>query len=128
MRFWRRRRSRTLGERGEDLAAKHLKRSGYTILARNVWLGRHEIDIIAREGDTIAFVEVRTRTADDPVPPEDSIGRTKRQHVRAAAHRYIARYGAEGSYYRFDVVGVTLPEGGKPQIVLHRDAFQDDKT
>ena len=48
---------RSFAQRGEDLAAKHLKRSGYKIVERNARLGHYEIDIIAREGDTVAFVE-----------------------------------------------------------------------
>lgn len=112
-----------LGQQGEDVAARYLRRQGYRILERNRYLGRNEIDIIAQEGDTIAFVEVRTRRVLDEVPPEDTVGPTKQRQIRKAAERYIYLYGDESLYYRFDVVGVILPERGKPEITLYRDAF-----
>jgi len=112
-----------LGRQGEDIAARYLKRQGYRILERNRYLGRNEIDIIAQEGDTIAFVEVRTRSALDGVPPEDTVGPTKQRQIRRAAKRYIDQYGDESLYYRFDVVAVILPPGGAPVITLYRDAF-----
>lgn len=121
--WWRPEPPRSLGQRGEDAAARHLKRAGYTILERNRFLGRYEIDIIAREGDTIAFVEVRTRASRDEVMPEDSIGPKKQHRIRQAARRYIAAQEDESFYYRFDVVSVILPEGGKPEIRLIRNAF-----
>lgn len=123
--WWRPKVPRSLGQQGEDAAVRHLKRAGYRILARNQFLGRYEIDIIAREGDTIAFVEVRTRATRDEIPPEDTIGPTKQHRIRQAAQRYMDACGEEvGVYYRFDVVSVILPETGKPDIRLIRDAFQ----
>ena len=112
-----------LGRQGEDVAARYLKRQGYRILERNRYLGRNEIDIIAQEGDTVAFVEVRTRRVRDEVYPEDTVGPTKQRQIRRAAERYISQYGDENLYYRFDVVGVILPEDGEPEISLYRDAF-----
>lgn len=118
------RRSKPLpGRRGEDLAAAYLRRQGYTILARNARFGHCEVDIIAREGDTVAFVEVRSRTAEDAIAPEDSIGPRKQHHLRAAARMYLARHEAPDTYYRFDVVAVTMPPDQKPVITLYRDAF-----
>ena len=87
--MWWRREPKPLGRRGEDAAARYLKKQGYRILERNRFLGKYEIDIIAREGDTIAFVEVRTRKVLDDFPPEDSVGPRKQQHIRSAAQRYI---------------------------------------
>ena len=68
-------------------------------------LGRYEIDIIARKGDTVAFVEVKTRH-NDAIGPEESVGPTKRKHIRAAAHRYMAQLDDPELYYRFDVAAV----------------------
>lgn len=122
--WWRRKPPKPLGQRGEDAAARYLKRQGYRILERNRYLGRNEIDIIAREGDTVAFVEVRTRATLDGVPPEDTVGPAKQRQIRRAAKRYIDQYGDESLYYRFDIVSVILPDGGKPEITLYRDAFE----
>lgn len=115
-----------LGQRGEGIAAKALKRSGYTILDRNVQLGRFEVDIIAQEGDTIAFVEVKTRPDDSVALPEDNITHTKRHHLIQAARHYIAQDADPSRYYRVDVAAVLLPLKGKPTVTIHRDAFQAD--
>jgi len=121
--MWWRAEPKPLGRRGEDAAARFLKKQGYRILERNCFLGRYEIDIIAREGDTIAFVEVRTRKVLDGVPPEDTVNHRKQHHIRRAAQRYIDPKDDETVFYRFDVVSVILPDEGKPSITLFRDAF-----
>lgn len=115
-----------LGRRGERIAARRLRRWGYVILEKNAKIGPYEIDIIAREGDTVAFVEVKTRRAADLAAPEENVTRTKQRHIRAAARRYIGRHGDPDCYYRFDIVSVVLPERGKPAVTLYRDAFQDE--
>jgi putative endonuclease len=124
--WWWRRKPEPLGKQGENKAARHLKRAGYRILERNVRTGRFEIDLIAQDGDTLCFVEVRTRSAVEPVSPEDTIQKTKRKHMIEAARRYIACHPDPGIYYRFDVVAVVWPENGKPEITLHKDAFHVD--
>ena len=124
--MWPLRRRRPLGPAGEDLAAKALRRAGYTILERNARLGKYEIDIIARDGDTTAFVEVKTRRDDSVVPPEDCVGGMKRKHIRKAARLYISRHDEPEMYYRFDVVSVVTPESGKPVVTIHRDAFRPE--
>jgi putative endonuclease len=120
-----RRDDRTLAQRGEDLAAKYLRKQGYRILERNTRYGRNEVDIIAQEGDTVAIVEVKTRRSDDPVHPSENVNATKQDHLRRAAHRYIAEKGDDETYYRFDVVSIVWPEGDKPTVTLYRNAFPD---
>ena len=119
-------RPKPLGARGEDAATTYLKRNGFKILARNAGLGRYEIDIIAREGDTIAFIEVKTRTSDSFADPEENVDLRKRNHIRRAAHAYIAQYGDDETYYRFDIASVLMPERGAPTITLYRNAFSDE--
>jgi putative endonuclease len=120
---WFRSKPRPLGELGEDLAAKHLRRQGFRILERNADLGRYEIDIIAQDGDTLVFVEVKSRRTADSVHPEDNVGHTKQQHIRSAAAWYLKQKGDPDTYVRFDVVSVHIPESGKPTCTLIRDAF-----
>ncbi|MFA6241420.1 MAG: YraN family protein [Candidatus Hydrogenedentales bacterium] len=122
---FRRRKPKPLGGQGEDLAAKHLKREGYVILDRNVEVGRYELDIIAMEDDTVAFVEVKTRRDDGYAAPEDNITPSKQRHIRSAAHRWLNEHEKTDVYYRFDVVTVVLPESGEARIVLYRNAFPD---
>lgn len=114
-------------QRAEDLAASHLRRQGYKILHRNIRLGRFEVDIIARKGDTVAFVEVRSREDDSVSAPEESVRHTKRQHLRAAARRYLARHGEPDVYYRFDVMGVVMPPAERPRITHYENAFTMDE-
>jgi putative endonuclease len=117
---------RSFSQQGEDLAAKYLRRHGYQILDRNVHLGRFEIDIIARDGDTIAFVEVKTRKSDAYAAPEENVTPEKRRHIRHAAHLYIAQPDAPDTYYRYDVVSVVMPEKGRAVVTLFKNAFEDE--
>lgn len=116
-----------LGRRGENAAARYLVRKGYRILARNLELGKYELDIVAQKGDTIAFVEVKTRVTADEIRPEDSVGRVKRQHIRKAARRYMQQRGDASVYYRYDIVSVTMP-GKRPAAIDHiESAFGADE-
>lgn len=115
-----------LGGEGENAAARFLEQQGFVILERNRLLGPYEIDIIAQEVDTIAFVEVKTRRTGDPVPPESNVDRRKRRHIRRAARVYIDERDDPTMYYRFDVVSVVVPASGPCRIELFRDAFPDE--
>ena len=116
----------SLAKRGEQIAARHLRRRGFKILDRNVQLGHYEIDIIAQERDTVAFVEVKTRRDVTLAAPEENVTAEKRRHIRRAAHYYIDRQDDPNLYYRFDIVSVTIPDEGKPTAALYRDAFPDE--
>lgn len=118
-------RRRPLGKRGEDLAARFLRAQGYRILDRNVQLGKYEIDIIALDGDTVAFVEVKTRESGDPVKPEENVDREKQRRIIAAARRHITEKDDPEMYYRFDIVAVVMPKKGEVEIELFRDAFRE---
>lgn len=115
------------GERGEKLAAAHLRRQGYRILARRYRprVGRGEIDIVARDHDVLAFVEVKTRASEEFGRPVEAVDAAKRRHLRRAALDYLRRLGHPGLYFRFDVVEVVLDESGKKarDIRLVRNVF-----
>lgn len=116
-------RPKPLGLRGENLAARYLRAHGYRILHQNAVLGRYEVDIIAQDGDTIVFVEVKTRQAAELFMPEDSIGDEKMLHLRRAAEMYASRRDDPTLYYRFDVVSIVLRPSHEPEITLYRNAF-----
>lgn len=120
---WFRRRPVSLGQRGENIAARQLQRAGYRILERNMWLGPYEVDIIVQKDDTIAFVEVKTRRRDDVASPEDNVTHTKRRHLRRAAEIFIEREDDPSINYRFDVVSVLVPDKGKPTVSIFPNAF-----
>jgi putative endonuclease len=113
----------TLGNRGENVAAKYLRNLGYKIILRNFRCALGEVDIIAREGKTLVFVEVKTRTNDDP-SPEDQVNSTKRHQLTKAARYYLARYGTPQPPARFDVVAIVWPTGREPQVRHTTDAFE----
>ena len=103
------RKHHNLGQRGEDLVHRYLRHRGFTVVARN-WRppqGGGEIDIIAREGDWLVFVEVKTRRTDAWAVPERDIDDEKIRALRRAARDYVRRTGAEQSKVRFDAVSVT---------------------
>jgi putative endonuclease len=112
-----------LGRRGENVAAKFLRNLGYKILIRNFSCELGEIDIIARDGKTIVFVEVKTRVDDDP-QPEDQVNNVKRHQVTKAAKYYLSRYGVPQPPARFDVVAIVWPTGREPRIRHTIDAFE----
>lgn len=112
------------GRRGEDLAAAHLLREGYEILERNYRIRQGEIDLIAREGDLLCFVEVRSRQNADLGHPLETIGWRKRQRLVRAARHYLATRGPADAFTRFDVISIVYePE---LEIELHRGAFEVD--
>jgi putative endonuclease len=113
----------TFGRRSEILAADHLRTLGYRIVASPYRTKTGEVDIIAWERDTLAFIEVKARKNADP--PEDSVGWHKQQRVIRAAHAYMTRYRLRHKPYRFDVLAVTTLPGSKPEFRLLRDAFAD---
>lgn len=111
-----------IGQRGEELAARHLIGLGYTILARNWRSGRQELDIIARDGDQVVFIEVKTRSSRRYGYPVEFISATKQDHMVKAATQWLMAQGWEGEF-RFDLIGI-LEFPDNPATVTHvRDAF-----
>jgi putative endonuclease len=107
-----------LGAFGERIAAHHLEAAGMTILARNLRLGRHEVDLVARDGDTVVFVEVRTRRGQGGLAAE-SVTSEKLDRVVACARAYCEREGLDPECTRIDVVTVDLDAGGRAQGIGH---------
>jgi len=110
------------GRRGEEIAAAWLAERGYHILELNFRCPLGEMDIVARQGDVLVFVEVRTRRTDRFGRPLESVGSTKQRKLSQIALYYLQRYGLEGMNARFDVVGIRLSREGC-HIELVRDAF-----
>lgn len=112
-----------LGEQGENVAARHLRSLGYRIIARNYRTAGGEIDIIARDGKTLVFVEVKTRAYDDPTP-EEQVSRQKEHQITKAAKVYLARFGQSVPPARFDIVAIVWPSGQRPIVRHTPDAFE----
>jgi putative endonuclease len=113
--------SHILGKKGEDLAAEHLKKSGFRILFRNWKWGKHEIDIIAENKDMIVFVEVKTRSEDYQMDPASAVTREKQKSIIYAADGYLQKFNVNKES-RFDVITV-IKTVDSYQIDHIEDAF-----
>jgi putative endonuclease len=111
-----------LGRRGERAAEKHLRRSGYRIVARNFRAAGAEIDIVAMDGDVLVFVEVKTRRSREAGAPEEAVDERKQKRMRRAAEIFAMRYRADDITMRFDVVAIDA-SGERLEIELLRNAF-----
>lgn len=116
--------SHELGRRGEELAAALLQERGWAILDRNFRFGHKEIDLVARLGRLVAFVEVKTRRGLDYGHPMEAIGRLQRREIARVARAWIARHGRRGDLYRFDAISVLLQDGRLPQVDHLEDAWR----
>ena len=109
---------RGLGRRGEELAARHLAAKGYAIVARNWRCETGEIDLVARDGDCLAFAEVRTRRGTAMGSPEASITLAKQARLVGLAEAYVQAYNWPGAY-RIDVIAIELDRQGRLIRVDH---------
>jgi putative endonuclease len=114
----------TLGQRGEKLAARWLRRQSYKIVARGSRGALGEIDLVAVDGRTVVFVEVKTRRSQDAGHPADAVDKEKQRRLTRLAVAYLRRHGLLEYPARMDVVAITWPEGrGRPTIEHFRNAF-----
>ena len=111
-----------LGKWGEDLAALYLQDKGYVILERDWHSGHRDIDIVARDGQTVVFVEVKTRRNRTFAEPETAVDFQKLRNLKQAANHYI-KFRHIGYDVRFDVVTVVGTSGSEPEI-MHIEDFQ----
>jgi len=113
-----------LGESGEDLACRELGARGYAILARRYRTRYGEIDIVARDGDSIVFVEVKLKTTGEFGAAAESVTPWKQRRVVAMAVDYLSRNGLADRPCRFDVVAIDmLDKDGAPQVSVIPSAF-----
>jgi putative endonuclease len=113
----------SLGKSGEDRACRELERRGYAILARGYRTRFGEIDIIARDGPTIVFVEVKARTSDRYGGGAAAVTLHKQAKVTAMAEDYLARHRLLNVSCRFDVVAIGFARDGSLLVELYQNAF-----
>ena len=116
-----------LGSWGEALTAEHLRREGYTILTTGYRCRMGEIDLIARQGKVIAFVEVKTRSSQRYGQGREAVDARKQARLLAAARHYLTEHPAEDSCLRFDVADIYAPQGTStpgPELNYLENAFQ----
>lgn len=122
------------GMLGENTAVRFLENLGFTIVARNVrvpigrtrkgGLVRGELDIVAFDGETLVFIEVKTRSSTEDGPPESAVDSGKQARLSRTARRYRRLIGPDDVPYRFDVVSIVWRHPN-PVIELHRNFFKD---
>jgi putative endonuclease len=111
-----------LGRRGERIAERHLRRHGYRILERNFRGAGAEIDLVAMDGETLVFVEVKTRRTTQIGMPQEAVNVYKQRHLRRAGEVYAQVRRAHDRPMRFDVVAI-LEDGSGRHLELLKDAF-----
>jgi putative endonuclease len=112
------------GQRGEQLAASYLKKQGYHIITTNWRCKLGEIDIVARQNETLVFVEVRTRHAPLPEAAFESIRSRKQERLVKAAHLYLSTHHLDDISWRVDVIAIAVPQKGDPLIEHVQDALE----
>jgi putative endonuclease len=116
---------RWFGDRSERAAARFLRRLGYRILARNVNLSVGELDLVALEGSTLVFVEVRSTEGETVERPTLSVDTVKQRKLTAAAMAFLSRHRLLDRPARFDVIAVSWPANRRePHVVHFRNAFE----
>ena len=115
-----------LGLQGEEVAIAFLTARGWTIVGHRFRIGRQELDLIARRGTLVAFVEVKTRRGEEFGAGREAIGWRKRQAIGRVAEVWRLRHGRSGETYRFDVVEVLLrsARNGGNRVVHIEDAWR----
>ena len=115
------------GKRGETLAYWYLRQAGYTIVARNqaARFGVGELDLVAWDGPTLAFVEVKTRMSDEAGPPEAAVSVGKQKRIAKTAVEYLRRLKRKDVDYRFDIVSVSWDRAAGYRLRLIKDAFKE---
>jgi putative endonuclease len=116
--------TRAFGLECETLAARFLSDRGYRIVERNYRTRRGEIDLIAYDGHTLVFIEVKARRSDAFGGPRWAIDRRKQVRLGKLAHHYLHRQRLEDQDCRFDLVFIHAEEGKSPAVELMKNAFE----
>lgn len=112
-----------LGTKGEDIAVLHLESKGYRVVGRNFRCRLGEIDIIARDGQFLVFIEVKTRRSLAFGDPTEAVTLKKQQQISRVAMYYIGQLRSPAGAVRFDVVSVIVPGNGNPKVDIIENAF-----
>jgi putative endonuclease len=119
------RRYRSLGQRGERAAGRYLRSLGYEIVGRRERGRLGELDLVAVDGRTIVFIEVKTRRSHDAGHPAEAVGPEKQRRLTRLALAYLKRHELLEFASRFDVMAITWPQGARKPAIEHiRNAFE----
>lgn len=113
--------NQTVGQWGEETATSYLDERGYEIVARNTRTPYGEIDIVARQGDTTIFIEVKTLTSSKNFFPEQNVTVRKREHMLACAEHYAAENAID--HWQIDVIAIEGRQGQIPKVTHFENAI-----
>ncbi len=113
--WWR----RWFGTRAERAAARFLQRQGYRVVARNWSCPHGELDLVAVDGRTVVFVEVRSTGGDDPQRPAASVDDAKQRRLTTLALYFLQEHRLLGHAARFDVLALSWPPGRREPVIVH---------
>ncbi len=116
--------SRPFGQWGEEIAAQFLEKKGYHILEKHFFFQHAEIDLIARDGSYLVFIEVKTRSSSEYGLPEEALSERKKRLLRKAAEGYLYLNQIKEADCRFDVVTVNFLPDGKISLNHYINAFE----
>lgn len=119
--------ARTRGQEAEDIAARYLQAKGYAILERNWKCRRGELDLIARQGESLVIVEVKSARADDAFDAATRVGAQKQRQLCRLTELYMKQRHWLGQAVRIDVVEVTFQPNGDPTIRHFENAVSDER-
>ncbi|MBS1796990.1 MAG: YraN family protein [Acidobacteria bacterium] len=129
--------TKTVGQTGENLAARFLARRGLRLVCSNfkVPIGRNrrgaavtgEIDLVALDGRTLCFIEVKTRSSDEFAAPLSAVDLRKQRQIIRTARVYRKIFNLSGIKYRYDAVGIVLGEAGRTKIEYFENFWQEEK-
>jgi putative endonuclease len=112
-----------LGRWGEKRCEKYLKRKGLSPLTRNFSCKTGEIDLIMVDGQTIVFIEVKTRASEDFTPTETLVTKDKQNKIYNTARYFLNSHNIENRPYRFDIITIVLEDNGRQHINHYENAF-----
>jgi putative endonuclease len=115
--------SRKLGRWGERRSCRYLKGKGYRLITQNFRCNSGEVDIVMADGDSLVFVEVKTRRNENTASAQSAVNSNKRQRLTRAANRFVRQYKITNKPLRFDVMAVVLGDKGSPEIRHYKNAF-----
>lgn len=113
--------NQSVGRWGEENAAAYLSRCGYEVIARNARTPYGEIDIVAKQGDMVIFVEVKTLTSSKNFFPEQNVTARKREHMLACAQHYAAANALD--HWQIDVIAIEGKQGTEPKLTHFENAI-----
>lgn len=116
------------GHQAEELAARYLRAKGYEIIGRNVRVGRGELDVIAKVGETVVVVEVKSGQVADGFLPREKVNRVKQHQLSKLTEQYRKQQRLLGQGIRIDIVEVVLEATGKPRIEHFEGAVREMRS